>query len=163
MSILDTALGIEKMSISYYEELKENLKGSSLVASVDFLIEQEHRHIDFIKKALEEDAFQLEEVKDDLSTEKVLSAYKEELKAPLNIDNTLLSLYKKGIDMEGKSVVLYQDLLKEQRKEQDKDIVKILIEEEKSHKALLEGLLDLARHAEEWVEDPEFSHIGDQY
>lgn len=163
MDILRTALGIEQMSIKYYKELEEKVGLESVKGVARFLVEQELRHVEFIENSLANDQYCLPEDEETLEPMDVFLAYKKEIKSPLDISNSVISLYNKGIEMEQKSIELYQALLDTIENAKNRSIVETLIAEEKKHKALLDGLLDLARNVEEWIEDPEFSHIGDQY
>ncbi len=163
MDILKTAMGMEQMSIKYYQELGEKVGLAAVRGATKLLVEEEEKHVQFIREYLADKNACLEDSDESFDIADIFFQFKNEIRSPLSIDNSILTLYQKGIEMEQKSIDLYEGLLGSMDAENDRAIIKKLILEEKKHKDFLEGLLDLTRTSEEWIEDPEFNHIGENY
>lgn len=61
-----------------------------------------------------------------------------------------------AVDIEEKSIKLYQDMLKEADNDKDKELLKFLINEENQHLILFEEFVKMVSRPEEWVESAEF-------
>lgn len=55
-----------------------------------------------------------------------------------------------------KSIHLYTNLLLEAEDSKDRELFEFLIKEEKKHYELLDGLSEMLRNSEEWIENAEF-------
>jgi rubrerythrin len=65
-----------------------------------------------------------------------------------------INAYRKALEMEKKSIDLYKKLLSESK--DDKDTFKFLIKQEEEHYKLIEEIIEMVRHPDEWVESAEF-------
>jgi rubrerythrin len=71
-----------------------------------------------------------------------------------------------ALELENKSVSLYEKAMAESLLSLDNDpsfqVLKQLVEQEKSHVRLIESLMDFQRHPHEWLENAEWRHL-DEY
>ena len=64
--------------------------------------------------------------------------------------------YKIASEKERESIDLYTKYLSNAEEDREKELFEYLISQEKQHFAVLEELVKLLGHAEEWVENAEF-------
>ncbi len=62
-----------------------------------------------------------------------------------------------------KSIDLYEKLLVESADGGEKELFRYLVGQEKEHFTMLDELVTMLRHAEEWVESPEFGLRKEEY
>ena len=69
-----------------------------------------------------------------------------------------LEVYEVALDMEQKSIDLYQEMLAEAKDEQTEQLMKFLVKQEQDHYTLFDELVTLLRRPKDWVEEAEFGN-----
>ncbi len=164
MVILETALDIERLSIAFYRQLEKQVDMESVRAAARMLAGEEVAHAAMIRRIIEDsDETGYEdgapETTDMLAG--VVKEFEKELRAVGSLNGSLVILFARGLELELKTIELYE-MIREAIPEHQETLERLL-EEEGRHREMLDAFLDLARKAEEWVENPEFSHIGEEY
>ena len=67
-----------------------------------------------------------------------------------------LDAYQAALEMEHKSVELYESLLQKAESQDEQHLLAYLVQQEKDHVTLIENLIKLLERPKEWVEDAEF-------
>lgn len=80
----------------------------------------------------------------------------EDLKTIVREQPNQLDTYRSALEMEKKSIALYQELLSKATDPADKALFEHLVKQEKDHYAVLEDLVDHVGRPEQWVESAEF-------
>jgi rubrerythrin len=68
--------------------------------------------------------------------------------------------YAKALEMETKSISLYEGMLGKASSPDDKKVLQFLIAEEQKHEHLVEHLLEFVNEPKRFLENAEFNHLG---
>jgi rubrerythrin len=117
------------------------------------LAEDEKRHAQILKdKAAGTALIQTDTLIKSKSVFDGMDDFKDETKVvPGQID-----LYTMALQMEQKSIDLYEEYLKKADDDFQREIFSYLVSQEKDHYAVIEELLIMVRHSLQWVENAEF-------
>ena len=153
MDIFEFAIQMEHDGEKYYREQAEKNKDNGLKNVFEMLAEDEKHHA----KILEDVSAGVSLIQTDTLTKSKnifdgMGDFKDATKAePSQID-----LYTMALEMEQKSIDLYQEYLEKADDMTQKEVFSYLVSQEKDHYAVIEELLIMVRHALQWVEDAEF-------
>ncbi|HUI92369.1 MAG TPA: ferritin family protein [Chitinivibrionales bacterium] len=70
--------------------------------------------------------------------------------------------YSKALEMERKSITLYEDMLAKSPSSPQKEILTYLIQEEQKHEHLVEHLLEFVAEPKTFLENAEFNHLDEE-
>jgi rubrerythrin len=161
MNSLEFAINMELDGEKYYREQAEINKENGLNKAFLLLAEEEEKHAIILQNKSIELDYELKDNKalaQAKSIFKGISDYKEETIAmPKQLD-----LYRMALDMEKKSIDLYNEFLSEATDEKDKELFSFLVKQEEEHFKILEELVLRINRPEEWVESAEFG-IREEY
>lgn len=151
---LELAIQLEIEGQKYYLEQANKNKDNELFKVFNLLADAEKEHEKLLRKRLNDEDYVL----DNSNIDKI----KEVFNGLKNFDvkntfkTTQLDVYRLAVDIEEKSIKLYQDMLKEADNDKDKELLKFLINEENQHLILFEEFVKMVSRPEEWVESAEF-------
>jgi rubrerythrin len=74
-----------------------------------------------------------------------------------------LDFFRHALDIEKQSIDLYITLHNDTPDKTEKDVFEYLIDQENLHFSLLDAIVQMLRHAEEWVESAEFGLRNETY
>ncbi len=153
MDIFEFAIQMENEGESYYRQQAEKNKDNGLRGVFEMLAEDEKRHARILKdKAAGTALIQTDTLTKSKSVFEGMDDFKDETKVvPGQID-----LYTMALQMEQKSIDLYEEYLSKADDDSQKEIFSYLVSQEKDHYAVIEELLIMVRHSLQWVEDAEF-------
>lgn len=149
MEGLSFAINMEVEGEAYYREQAQKNRGNALEQVFSDLADEESRHAALLRECEREQPFTGGE---DFSSNVFdgLSDFATDMKAePGQID-----AYRMALGMEQKSVELYEKLLGQAGGHSE--LYEFLIDQEKEHYRVLEEIIRLLSHAEDWVESAEF-------
>ncbi len=154
MQTIDFAIQMEEDAARYYREQAERFKGQPIARAFDILVSAEEKHRALLQayqeKKPENNAWTDLTANDDIYSQ--LPDFKNDVASiPRQMD-----VYRKAMDLEQKSIELYQGLLDQATDPAARRLLAFLIHEEKKHLSLFDELFTLVRHADDWVEDAEF-------
>lgn len=162
MTALEFAIEMELDGQKYYLE-QANLNQNNSVKSVCLILARdEEAHAKILKNKLNELPYQLADT-DSYSQVKNIFKDAENFKSDLRETPTQLEFYRGALQKEKESVKLYTELLAKTEDAKERELFQYLIEQEKLHLSLLDGISDELRHAEEWVESAEFGLRNEDY
>jgi len=155
MSTLTFAIQTETDGELYYLKQASLNKGTSLQRAFLLLAEAEKKHADLLRK---KDISSHTSISDDiLNAEQTdLFSGKADYKRDAEVVPGQLEVYAVALDMEQKSIDLYQKMLTEATDEQTKQLLKFLVKQEQEHYTLFDELVTLLRRPKDWVENAEF-------
>jgi rubrerythrin len=153
MDIFEFAIQMENDGEKYYREQANKNSGNSLKSVFEMLAEDEKRHAEILEaRAAGTALIQTDTLVKSKNVFSKMSDFKDETKA----EPSQLDLYTMALQMEQKSIDLYEEYLKKADDEAQKEIFSYLVSQEKDHYAVIEELLVMVRHSLQWVEDAEF-------
>lgn len=162
LKMLDTALNMEKKGISFYEKALSTCKNELGREIYRMLKDDESVHIERIMKiysSLEEGSEWMKEWSGitlshgDLN-EMFINLAKKHSKN-ITVDDTDIEALDVGIDFELKSVDFYKQHLEEAEDPEEKEFLKLMIGEERSHYDLLEDMKYYLTNPESWFREKE--------
>lgn len=155
MNALEFAIKMELEGEKYYTEQAEMNKDNSLRTVFLMLAAEEAMHA----KVLQDKANM---VSYNLSQDEILSKAKNIFDNLGAMENEIkdianqLDAYRLALKNEEESINLYQKHLSEATDDDSKRLFEYLIKQEKDHYAVIDQLVLLINHSEEWVEAAEF-------
>lgn len=155
MNALEFAIKMELEGERYYREQAELHKGNSLEIVFSMLAEDEKRHAKVLEKKINQLEYDLES-NESLATAKNVFADKAKVKSEFKEIPSQLDVYRAALENERESISLYLKCASEATDEETKALFEHLIHQEEDHYAILDQLVSLLSHPEEWVEDAEF-------
>lgn len=155
MSTFDYALVMESEGAQFYQQQAEKNKNNSLHKVYQLLAEVKNRHAELLKNRAQD--ILVEQLDDKLPGEvkKVFDNLDDLRKGLIDIPDQL-EICRLALDMEQKSISLYEKMLKEVTKEHNKDLLRFLINQEQKHYDIFDELVSLLNRPAEWVESAEF-------
>ena len=161
MNDLEFAINMEHDGENYYRQQAEINKNNSLNTVCLLLAADEKKHAQILTDKSHEISSQLIET-DTLSKAKNIFEGVGGIKIEGKEKAGQLDFYKIASEMEKQSIELYTKYLSKAEGPDEKELFEFLIGQEKQHYAVLEELVLLLRHAEDWVENAEFG-IREEY
>jgi len=155
MDALKFAIEMELDGEKYYMEQAEINKDNSLNIVCLMLAGDERNHARILK---DKASGMLYTLKDSDTLMKSKNIFKDigDIKVEFKQIPSQLDFYRIASDKEKQSIELYEGLLSKAVNNHEKELYEYLIEQEKQHYEVLENLAALLRHADEWIESPEF-------
>lgn len=180
MNSLDFAIQMETDGERYYSEQARAYKGSSLSKVFLILAEQERQHLEALWYFADKD---VERLPDDHNEHRSRNAFTglqrklvvadlpdnrsllesrniflglEKFQDEIHADPSQVDAYEHALEMEEKSVELYEKLLAEADVDNDKKILRYFVDQEKVHREIMDELVTRIRRPDDWVESAEF-------
>ncbi|MBU2700068.1 rubrerythrin [Sporomusaceae bacterium BoRhaA] len=162
MNIFEFALKMELDGEKYYRDLAEKTRYDDLKKVLIGLAEDEKRHYEIIQLAKNQ-TFQyieadpsLTNIKNVFADNTELFGEKKEFIAKLKDEQ--FDYYQAALVKENESVKLYQNLKESVENPVGKAICEELIHEEEKHVEVLDSIIEMLNHVNDWVESAEFNH-----
>ncbi|MPM23630.1 hypothetical protein SDC9_70104 [bioreactor metagenome] len=162
MNTLDYAIEMESDGEKYYEEQAKLNENSSVKTVCLILARDEGIHAQILQNKMNKHEYKLIDTE---SYTKIKSIFKnaKNFKSEIRDTPTQLEFYRTALEKEKQSIDLYTDLLANAADIKESDLFKYLIEQETRHFSLLDEMVAMLRHAEEWVESAEFGLRKETY
>lgn len=164
MDVYDFALKMELDGEKYYREWALKTKYDDLKKALDGLADDEQRHYKIIQ-TVQQQTFKYLEADPSLSTVRnVFRSYKDDLAALKNkvsiekLRDEQMDVYKVALVKERESVELYKTMQEKAKNADEKAILERLMKEEEGHVAVIDTIIDMLNHVNDWVEAAEFNH-----
>ncbi|MHB1452382.1 MAG: ferritin-like domain-containing protein [Saccharofermentanales bacterium] len=155
LNILDFAISMENDGAAYYGEQAELNKGNSLNPVCLMLQTDELNHAKILTNFMNSLSYEL---KDSITITKAKSLFSGVGNLKIEEIGVLsqLDFYTISSDKEKASIDLYTGMLAKAANDQEKELFTYLMNQEKKHFEIIDGLVSLLRMAHEWVESAEF-------
>lgn len=155
MTKLEFAIQMEKDGRQYYLEQANKNKDNALNKVFSLLANSEKEHEELLSKRLNKEEYSLKEDDNFKDIQSVFNGLKDYEASPIR-NTTQLDVYSLAVDIEEKSIELYEDMLKAAENSDDRKLFEFLIKEENKHLVLFGELVKMLTRPEEWVESAEF-------
>ncbi len=161
MNIFEIAKQIEKNGEIFYRDLAIKATDTGLKNIFTSLAEDEAKHyIAFVNMEQKKD-FELTDTNILKDAKAVFQNIKE--KAEFFSEETPQEeVYLVALENEQISIKTYSELLEKISIDNQKEVIKKIIEEEKKHAFLIENIIEFIKKPMFWIENAEFNHL-DQY
>lgn len=162
MNIFEFALKMELDGEKYYRDLAEKTNYDDLKKVLIGLAEDEKRHYEIIQLA-QNQTFQYIEADPSLIHIKNVFAdniehFGEKKEFIAKLKDEQFDYYQAALVKENESVKLYQKLKESVENPAEKAICEKLIHEEEKHVEVLDNIIEMLNHVNDWVESAEFNH-----
>lgn len=158
MDIFEYAREFEKEAEAYYRELAGKASHKGLKNIFNWLVSEEIKHQDILKKMKGNIAVQVLETNILKNAKEVFERMKEE-KEEFSFDNSELELYRKAQKLEQKSKDFYREKSREVENKAQGEVFLSIAKEEEKHYFLLENIIDFVSRPQTWLENAEFCHL----
>ncbi|MEL1134412.1 ferritin family protein [Desulfitobacterium sp. THU1] len=155
MNALEFAVKMELEGEQYYREQAEINKGNSLHKVFLMLADDEKIHAKLLEKKAKQLDYALEP-NETLATANHVFSDKDSVRNEIKASPSQIDVYRAALDNEKESIDLYQKYAAEASDDETKDFFNYLIQQEKEHYSIIDEIVMLLSHSEEWVEDAEF-------
>lgn len=159
MSIYQQAIQLEQEGAAYYEEQADKHPESAIHRIFKILAEAERRHEFAILEYQRQEQFVVPEETQDM--EKTFFATADDVDSEYFLVPRALDVYLTALEMERKSIVLYEEQLKNAENETEKALLVWLVAEEQRHYDQLDKLIEMIRHGDEYVTHAMFTNMPD--
>jgi rubrerythrin len=167
MDIFDFALQMELDGEKYYRDLAEKVNHDDLKKVLEGLAEDEQRHYKIIQLA-QSQTFNHIADSSLSSIPNVFSRNKDKTFVPeddliAKLKDEQSDVYRAALLKEEESVALYKKLQEDSRQPEAKRIFEKLMQEEEKHVEVIENIIEMLNHVNDWVEAAEFNPKRDAY
>lgn len=161
MKRIDFAIKMENEGAHFYDAQAVVYKDTPLAVIFEKLARAERRHAELLRNHASGDSYTLFDdplLDESKSLFNSLESYHHEFIAQPG----QLEAYRFALDIEKRSVELYQDMLIGAATPADRELLSWLIRQEKEHLALFDELETMLNRPVEWVENAEFG-VREEY
>jgi len=160
MKILEYALNMEIDGEEYYRDQAEKNRGNSLYVVCSMLASEEEHHALLLKSRIMDKPYELLGV-DEVKKEGNVFSFLGDIGAGEREVPGQLDFYRLAAIREKESIALYSELMSTASSSEDVKLFEFLIGQEEEHLRVLEEIIKLLAHAEDWVESAEFGNRQD--
>jgi rubrerythrin len=159
MNMLDFAIEIETEGMKFYAKLAEQTPIREISGIFRFFLLEEKRHCDIFdswKKNI--DAPPVENTGLAGKAAEVFKSMSEgfDRAGVPAIDHE--DTYKKALSLEEKSILFYGNLQAGMANEEQKVVLELILQQERTHAKIINQLMEFQRHPHEWLENAEWNH-----
>jgi rubrerythrin len=162
MNIFDYAMQLEKEGENLYQEFAKLAPNKGMAVIFTILAEQEKRHYEIFEKMKHNQAVSLTETSFLRGIKSIFEEWKNS-KEKFNFNVSQGVVYSKALNVEKKSIDFYTEKSKETADAKQKEILLRIAGEERNHYRIIENIIEFINKPEIWVENAEFSKIGEEY
>jgi len=160
MDIFELAKNIEKEGKEYYLKLAKESPEPSLAGVFRFLAKEEQLHYDIFTSLQNKEPVSTAAGESSLEARKMFESLSSHFKLPeMFYDYT--AAYMRALEMERKSIKMYEDMFAKATTERDKKTLSFLVTEEERHEHLLEHLIEFVNEPNVFLENAEFNHLAE--
>ncbi len=164
MDIFDFALKMELDGEKYYRDQAEKVQYDDLKKVLIGLAEDEQRHYQIIQLAQNQTFKHIEA--DPLLSKipNVFAVNKNKKFVPASneviskLKDEQFDVYNAALVKEKESVELYKKLKADAKGSAEKDVFESLMHEEEKHVEVIDNIIEMLNHVNDWVESAEFNH-----
>jgi rubrerythrin len=157
MDILEFAINMELEGSKYYKEQAESYKDSDLYEIFLKLADDEEKHAQIIRDIKDGRALSIKSNESNQAASIFMDKSKKI--SEITFSPEQLDVYRFALGKEEESIELYKELM---QKSENKDIYKMLIEEETWHYKVMSSLVQLMENPKQWTESAEFG-VREEY
>jgi rubrerythrin len=162
MDIFDLAIAIEKRGETLYRDFAKDAPDKGAAFIFTWLADQEKKHAAVFESLKASGSAPIEKVPALKSVRDIFLSWKE-ARARLSVKLPQVELYLKALDVEEKSVQLYEEGARTTTSDIARAAFHRIAEEERTHHQILENIIEFATKPDFWAENAEFGYRGEDY
>ncbi len=162
MDIYDIAMRLEKEGEALYRGFARKSLEKGLAVIFIELAEEEKKHWEILRQMKEKTGGLTQEDVVYKSPKNVFRGW-EILRSSMRLDMSQTDLYRLALGMEHRSIDFYTRQAQQTTDTVKKQVFERIIDEEKRHCELIENIIEFLSAPERWVENAEFSKVGEEY
>ncbi len=155
MEVLRTAIEMEREGERFYLEQEANNENFGIKAVCRLLAKEEAKHREIIESKIQGNPSDLKKTDLDKCIREIYPG-DEQFEIEIKAQPDQFDFYRLAMEKEKASIDFYKGLLEKAEEDDDKKILRFLIEQEKEHYKLFDEMSQMLRRGDEWVEAPEF-------
>jgi rubrerythrin len=161
MDIFKFAMEKEQLSEDYYRRLSKKTNNKGLSNILTMLAEEERKHFNVVRQMQRQQKPQTKTDMDVLANARQIFEKMRQSAENFSLDITEPELYEKARDIEKQSMQFYLEKSNEVTDASQKEIFKMLADEERKHLALVQGIYDFVARPQWFLENAEMYHFDD--
>ncbi|MBF0388413.1 MAG: ferritin family protein [Candidatus Omnitrophica bacterium] len=162
MDIIDQAMTIEQQGEALYRSFANDLSDKGAIYIFSWLADQEKRHYDIFQKIKQGEAAPIGKSSDLQGVRDVFLDWKDSI-SRLGVQFPQIELYRQALDVEEKSVRLYEEGARTVADEATRTAFLNIAIEEKAHRQIMKNIIEFVIKPEYWTENAEFGYRGEDY
>ena len=162
IDILDQALDIEKEGESLYRQFSLEAPDEGMKTVFTWLADQERKHCEIFMEMKAGKSVASAESTVLLDIKNIFDNWKE-IASSIGAKVSQADLYRRALDSENRSVLVYEHYANACAASQQKDTFLAIVKEEKRHRWILENIIEFVTKPEIWAENAEFDHLEEDY
>jgi rubrerythrin len=156
MNIFEIAMQMEKEGEAHYRKLASQADDEGLKNIFNLLADDEVKHFRVFEKMAGKTEIEMSDtpILDDVR--KIFREMQEEAKSYTGAASQE-QVYRRALEGEEENIAAYEEFLEQAVDDNEKAVIRKIIEEEKKHAFLLSGLIEFVRQPDAWLENAEFN------
>jgi len=156
MTIIDEAIRLEERSLTYYREAAERVTDPSGKKILELLAQEEERHITFLSEMKQGRYGPLTGSSLIAAVRGLVEGAVKEGRDAIFSDASLRDILQKAMEIEQATRRSYKEKCATAADERQKELFKLLAEQEAGHYLMVSSLAEYFDRPREWVESAEF-------
>lgn len=162
MGFYDIAADLEAKTINIYKKLADMCTTNKGIKNILVMLAEDHeKHAATIEEMREKTCEGIDDTEVFKEAKKLFEEMQEQ-RETFSCDLEQLNLYREARDMVRKKLDLYTEMIEKADCEEDRNLIKKMVEEEKKQITVLDNIIEMVDRPNHWLEDAEFNHL-DEY
>jgi rubrerythrin len=161
MNVFEFAMQMEKDGEAFYRQIASKTNNAGLQKIFTTLADEEVVHYKTFKKLFEKSAADIVESNVLGKAKNIFQEMKKTGGFDISAETPQIEAYKKAMDAEKEAFTFYEKKAEEATNPTEKNILQAFAREERRHYRLLENVLDFVSRPDAWLENAEFSQLGE--
>jgi rubrerythrin len=162
MNIFDQAMALEQEGEFLYRQFALEAPDRGMKHIFTWLADQEAKHCQIFREMKASKAVTVAESPELRDIKDIFDGWKDS-DVCIHAKTTQADVYRRALDIEKKSVSVYENYAGKSADAKQKDIFLKIAGEEKRHAWIVENIIEFITKPEIWVENAEFSHLDPDY
>lgn len=161
MNVFEFAMQMEKDGEAFYRQIAGKTKNAGLQKIFTTLADEEVVHYNTFKKLFERTSVDAVESNVLTKAKNIFQEMKKTGGFDVSAETPQIEAYKKAMDAEKEAFTFYEKKAEETTVAAEKIILQAFAREERRHYRLLENVLEFISRPDSWLENAEFSQLGE--
>jgi rubrerythrin len=162
MEFFEFAIDLEQKTVDTYRELAHQCRTNEGIKNILLMLSDDHdKHMQTLEKMKAKTQFEMTKTEAFREARKLFDEMQRD-KNVFSCDIDQLKLYKKARDLVQKKQHFYEEMVDRMDSDENKNLVKHLVEEEKKQAVVLDNIIEMVNRPNAWIENAEFHHL-DEY
>jgi rubrerythrin len=159
MNLFEEAVSMEISTEEFYRNLIESCSYNPEIKKIlVMLAEDTNNHITKLRQINQFMSLENDDSDFFLKSKEIFRSLQQKKEFGVcNLDQ--IRVYEHVLDNLKKTIVLYEDIISKTKDDRKIELLNIIYNEKQKHVYLLDNILELLLHPEQWVENGEFNHL----